>query len=304
MDALDIPEPPKHYFGHRITHSVVSESAPDFPFAISTASARNPKYDAENRNCQDAVGLVVLPHMSAGVVCDGAGSTHDDLEKHSVSSNEVGAKLACASVIATLQKEIAPNERFDPEKLVHNLSAALLDSFRTTIKAFCGRDQAASERFIYDFLTTTILGFVVTETQYAVFSCGDGVLAVNGAVNILRDEEGIYLSNALLSSCCPKRFPKSAAPTTINLRASGDAVSLQNIFVASDGMMQVIRHRSQELESFINRKPAPEQCEKGFDFALSEFREIAWDLKGAAELTDDTSFVLLRRVENAHTPPC
>lgn len=305
MEAPTLIEPAKQYFDYRMTHSAMSRNGEPFPFAATTAAARNPRYDKENRNNQDAVGVCIAPGFVAGVVCDGCGSTHPTIDQHSVSSNEVGAKLACSVILHDAEKAFARKKTFSAPELVEQFSRSLQNSFKATVKAFCGRDETKAEKFIYDFLMTTVVGFIVTKEQYVVFHSGDGVIAVNGEFDVLDREAGSYFGNDLLSICCPAGFPKAANGNPLKVYASGEAKNLQSILVATDGMTQLVKKYPQQMAEFVRRATAQEQCEGGFDFALPEFRrDIAWNPKISVELTDDASFALVRRVAQTVEATC
>lgn len=305
MEALTLTEPSKRCFDYRMTHSSLSGNGEMFPFAATTAAARNPRYDKENRNNQDAVGVCIAPGVIAGIVCDGCGSTHPTIEQHSVSSNEVGAKLACSLMLHEVERAFARKKIFSAPELVERFSRSLQSSFKTTVKAFCGRDESKAEKFIFDFLMTTVVGFIVTKEQFVVFHSGDGVIAVNGEFDVLDREAGSYFGNDLLSVCCPSGFPKPATGSALKVYASGEAKNLQSILVATDGMTQLAKQHALEMSEFVRRATPPEQCGEGFDFALPEFRrDIAWNPKVSVELTDDASFALVRRISKTVEAAC
>ena len=305
METPILTEPAKQHFDYRMTHSAMSRNGEAFPFATTTAAARNPRYDRENRNNQDAVGICIAPGFVAGVVCDGCGSTHPTIEQHSVSSNEVGAKLACSLILHEAERAFARKKVFSAPELVERFSRSLQRSFKTTVRAFCGRDESKAEKFIFDFLMTTVVGFIVTREQFVVFYSGDGVIAVNGEFKVLDCEAGSYFANDLLPICCPTKSPKSAVANTLKIFASGEARNLGSIFVGTDGLGQLVKQYPQQMSEFVKRETPQEQCGDGFDFALPEFRrDIAWNPKTSVELTDDASFALIRRISQLEEVVC
>jgi hypothetical protein len=285
-------------FDYRMTHSVVAGDRA-FPFGLSTAATRNPQYDRENRNSQDAVGICIRPGFMAGVVCDGcgSGSTHPEIEPYSVSSNEVGAKLACSLVLRDVQNAFVRKSTFSPQELVGRFSRSVLRAFELTVKAFCDRDEVDAETFIDDFLMTTVLGFVVTREQFVVFHSGDGVIAVNGQFDVLDREEGCYLSRDLRHRCCQGRCPEPGMTNSLKVYASGASLNLQSIMIATDGMVPMVKQCPKEMSDFVQKLPPREQCRDGFDFALQEFRHgIAWNPEVVVDLSDDATFALVRRL--------
>ncbi len=306
MDSVAPTSLSRRHFDYRMTHSVIKGNGV-FPFAVTTAAARNPQYDIENRNSQDAVGICATPRFVVGIVCDGATRTHPSFEKHSGSSNEVGAKLACNVLLRDLENTLDQGVAFNPKNLVQRLSHSLLSGFKATVRAFCGRDEGRAEKFIFDYLMTTVVGFVVTEALFVVFYSGDGVIALDGKLKLLESgPEGVdYFSNDLLSICCPQRFPKSGVSNGLKIDVSGETKTLQSIFVATDGMAHFARKYPDELSTFLLQRPVRELCDGGFDFALPEFRrDIAWNPKLPLILTDDASFALVRRVSETQESTC
>lgn len=304
MDSTTPTFLPKRHFDYRMTHSVISGNG-TFPFAVTTAAARNPQYETENRNSQDAVGICAKPHFVVGLVCDGCTRTHPAFEQHSGSSNEVGAKLACNLILRDLDNILERRNSFRPDELIGKISRSLLTGFRATVKAFCGRDEVRSEKFIYDYLMTTVVGFVVTAEQFVVFYSGDGVVAVDGKLQLLEpDADGVhYFSNELLTICCPQRFQTNGLTNGLKVHVAGETKNLQSIFVATDGMAQFVRQYPDELSNFLMQPPM--LCNEGFDFALPEFRhDIAWNPKLPLTLTDDAAFALVRRISQSKEAAC
>jgi hypothetical protein len=152
--------------------------------------------------------------------------------------------------------------------------------------------------FVLDFLMATILGLVVTEKTYFIFHAGDGLLGINGRVQCLEGEEGIYLGTHLVRSGDDEPLPTNS----LKLFASGATQELDSIILASDGLVRLACDHSDHFRAFIAAKPAAKQVRNGVDFLLQEFRHrFAWNPRVAPTLEDDATFVLLRRVDRELT---
>lgn len=169
------------------------------------------------------------------------------------------------------------------------------------VKTFCDEDIDDKELFIWDFLMTTIIGFVVTMDNYIIFSSGDGIIGKNDDIKILEDT-GIYFGEKLLHMCCPGKYSMNNN-CDLKIIDSGETANLNNIFLATDGFCRLVENNRDVILNFINKYP--EATTNGFDNIIQEFRqnilsndEVIYDTAVRAWPQDDASFLLLRRVES------
>lgn len=116
----------------------------------------------------------------------------------------------------------------DTQFFVKELSENVLSKLQQFVTIFCDEDIDDREMFIFDFLMTTILCFVVTKDNYIIFSSGDGVIGVNNTIKILKDT-GTYFGEKLLGMSCPGRSYTNNN-SELKIFASGKTADINNIF--------------------------------------------------------------------------
>lgn len=267
------------------------------PFVIGGATQQGVAHRLENQNNQDAICIEFNNNYIAGVVCDGCTGTHNSL-RNSFSNNEVGAKLFSKKIIEIIKNNVADNQLRNGE-LVNRISEGLISDFSRLVDAMCPNSEEDKEVFIFDFLMTTIIGFVVTSDKYIVFNCGDGIFGVNERVSEIQ-ESGKYFSENLLKVCCPSKYANMEGQTELKVCAEGSSSDLDNIFIASDGLLPLVLDFPNVLLNFTNRiKP---KAKNGFDFLLQDLRMNVITQEQVSThslewLKDDCSFLLLSRTE-------
>jgi hypothetical protein len=289
-------------FEYRFTTFLPPKQAPKIPFAVGGGTQSNPEHRSDNINNQDASRLILSENWIIGVVCDGCAGTHRSIEEFTSSSNEVGAKLLSHLVCEKAQWLLRTSSLKDQAVFLHRLSGELTRALEALTIAFCGDDEFARECFAFDFLSATILGFVVTAEEYLIFYAGDGIIGVNDEVQFLKDQEGTYFAGNLAWRLCPSLYSGPIGHATLNMFRSGPTQELRNIFLGTDGLYGCIdANRPAWLTFLASRPPDPEN---GLDFLLPEFRtKIAWTDSCIDTFRDDATFVLLRRVDEIDQRP-
>lgn len=281
-------------FEYRFTTFLPPATGPTLPFVIGGGTQKNPETEFDNVNNQDSSRILLGEDFIIGIVCDGCGGTHRELEEFTSSSNEVGAKLLSYLVSERARRLVQAAHDWDNRVFLDRLSEGVLSALETMAMLFCGEDEAAREHFAFDFLAATILGFVVTAENYTVFHCGDGVIAVNDEIFPLDDQQGIYLAGELAWRLCPGKYRSPVRSGRLNLFRSGPAGELRNLLLATDGLSESIATNKTAWLEFLSN--APECSANGLDFVLPEFRKrIAWADGCTGTFRDDATFLLLRR---------
>lgn len=282
-----------HFINLRTNHSTNK-----IPFVVGGATQQGTTHIFDNKNNQDAISIFLCDDFMIGIVCDGCTSTHDEL-RNSFSNNEIGSKLISYHLSNILQKYLSTNKVLD-ESFLESIAESLFSRLQSFITSLREDDEKEKEIFIYDYLMTTILCFVVTEDNYIIFSCGDGVIGINDEIHSL-DENGSYFSSSLLSVCCPTFYSKPIKTNKFNVNYIGKTSELENIFLATDGFNDIVAKYPLKLKSFIiNSIP---KAKNGYDFLLPEFRKSILNDEDISIYStyanwpkDDASFLLLRRI--------
>lgn len=291
MDANSTP------FQIRITHFRPPSEACRLPFALGSATQHRPSAVAESHNSQDAASLIISPDHMVAVVTDGCSSTHPQLEVSCHSSNEVGSKLIAQLVSNSALLIAMSHPRLAEEAFLKTLNRQVTTALKSVLHTFCGTDRARRELFAFDFLMTTVLGFVISDARYLVFHSGDGVIAVNGDIKTLDSDAGSYIANDIVARLDSAEVGPSVSQGSIVRCFGGSTAELKSIFLATDGLCRLATNHAAQLREFAAATPSPTQIENGFDFLLQEFRQrIAWNSDLGLILDDDATFALLRRI--------
>ncbi len=151
----------------------------------SHALAGKPNQDAHAWLCRDDVLVAV--------VCDGCGSG---------AHSEVGARLGARLCTARLAARLAEGAALDAPALWSGLRDDVLGSLRELCRAMGGH---LAETVTCHFLFT-VVGLAFTGEEGCVFAAGDGIAAVDGAVQRLGPfpgNEPPYLGYGLVSPAAP-----------------------------------------------------------------------------------------------------
>lgn len=245
---------------------------------------------------QDASGLLVSQRCVIGVVCDGCSSGHRDSERPGVaSSNEVGARLL-ATMIPPMMVQLLSRRPTLDQLLLDRLASTLRTRLKKIVAASSDGHRPARERFIFDYLMTTILVTVFTDREYVVFGKGDGIFGVNANITELEDETGHYFASALFSPSTNGRIPARRDRGNFRIHARGSVSGVKNIIIGTDGMLDIHRADGSLLSRFMDSSPSIEQVVDGIDALLQEFRRALMSAKiGEDRIKDDATFVVFRR---------
>lgn len=293
---LEIP------FAHHFVN--FKEKSPELllPFAVGGATQQGTEHILDNHNNQDALSIQIGGDILLGIVCDGCAGTHEEL-KDSFSNNEVGAKLLTRIIISNLQKLLKKNLLREPDLFVKDLSDKTSFQLISLVKRVAGKDEKEREHFIFDFLMSTILGFVVTRENYLIFSCGDGIIGLNNKISVLK-ESGSYFTASILPKCCPTLYTQTADHSTLKIFKHGPSSELFNVFLASDGFTEIAQNYKQVLVDFISTPVINPKI--GFDLLLrADFRTRILQNRAIEHYSsstnwprDDASFLILRRSDS------
>jgi len=212
-----------------------------------------------SKNNQDGIGIAVEGTTIAAVVTDGCSEGR---------ASEVGAKLA-ASWLASWAPLHAAVAELDPSNFVPSLAMGLiryLDPFVRGLSSRPGIDPAV----VQEFFLFTFLMVVITEARTIVFGCGDGLFAINGAVQIIESP-----GNA--PDYVGYRFVDRKVDPVIHF--DGPTREVQSAIVATDGARQVALDELLRDPKYLANK------------TLLHRRLNAL----GGQLIDDTSIVMVRR---------
>ncbi|HWD41190.1 MAG TPA: protein phosphatase 2C domain-containing protein [Fimbriimonas sp.] len=284
----------------RLSHFLAPVEACTLPFAVGGATQHKPNATAECRNSQDAVTLRVGRDTIVAVVADGCSGTHPSLESTSDSSNEIGAKLLAYVAAEEAFRLSGAIGTSSDDEIARRLDNSVVHRLDKMLQALVVGKSEDRERFAFDFLMSTILGFIVCERGFILFHCGDGVAAVNGEIQLLEDCAGLYLGNRLLTPRVPRWSPTRR--DAIQVIGRGALEGLDSLFLATDGFYKICDRYPTEIADFIRSTPEPDQIVDGVDLLVPEFRKkVAWNPSVSIALDDEATFAVLRRCRAGDT---
>jgi hypothetical protein len=237
-------------------------------FTRTSASIPGHTHRKMGYNNQDALRVIdTHPHCLIAVVADGCGSKP---------SSEVGAQLAVNFVAEEIARMIDAGENWR-----ENIQQAHLQWAERLVSAQRAEER---ERFVHDFMLYTLLGVVVEEAETTLFHGGDGVIVINGQVQVIDQGNRPAYLNYALTGKETRDITYQTLPTA----------AIDSLLVGTDGV-EDLRDLLQS-EGREGHRSLAGLCESpGMyrdEVALSKFIFQA-SLDG--KLLDDTSLVMLRR---------
>lgn len=285
----------KGQFGTRVGSLFLDSPECRLPLTIFGCIQQGHSHFEYNLGNQDAIAISVGNEWMMGVVSDGC-STGDSKSYDEFSRNDVGSKLLGQIIVAELEKILSRYKRRTPTPLVllNELEKRCLSKMRR-ISELATYSKNEQNRFLYNYMTATLLIVVAFRTKYYVFTCGDGIVRLNGRVIPLTSESGNYLNGNLIEETDEDRFK-------LKLLSSGQVQELDSLVLMSDGFDVLMKHPDiwDDLDSFesVMDKTA------GFVDCLSEFRQELleplyaklkpWDYWPE----DDASFLIIKRIDD------
>ena len=180
------------------------------------------------RNNQDAYGWLSAEDSLVAVVCDGCSAG-----RGSEVGAHIGVRLATTSLMQLLRCGFELSSATAPLMLAY-LTRSMLGPLRALSDAMALADATSivAEHFLF-----TVVGLVMSRETTIVFALGDGVVAVNGEVTVMRAQEANkppYLAYHLV----PSTFDASDLEfVTVKILPTAEVVS---ILIGSDGLVDFI----------------------------------------------------------------
>lgn len=255
------------------------------------------------KNNQDAYGWTVTESGIVAVVCDGCSSG---------AHSEVGAKLGSKILLETLNHLIgntqsSPNVSFEDSAVWQTVQRSVLTQLQSVANCL-GGDRHST---VADYLLFTVVGVVVTPVTTAVFTLGDGVVAVNGHLTQLGsfpNNAPPYLGYGLLQENIPDSLQLKALQVM-------PTESVQTVLIGSDGVSDLIQAAESPLPGCSEPVGEIKQFWQGDryfrnpDQVRRRLTRMNRDVLGATPsqsglrqaglLPDDTTLIVIRKTETS-----
>lgn len=211
------------------------------------------------------------------------------------SFNEVGANIMAAIFINVVRDKVSDAKNPDDLLVMIDRHARkrLLDVLKP-LRSYKNSSKSSIEYIIFNMLCATVVGAVVTEKFFVLFSYGDGICGINSNISDLDTFSGEYYSTTLLT--CKN------STHCFNIIAQGPAEKLENAVIGTDGMMDLLDRPDNELVRFL--KPSAEfplgpGVYDTMEFAR-EFRvRVSMPFRKRKNITshDDRAVIAIRRIK-------
>jgi hypothetical protein len=268
-------------------------------FELAGGSVIGREHLRVGKNNQDAYGWQVADLGAIAVVCDGCGSG-----KHS----EVGAKLGTRIVIEIMHRVLKDDLDWTDDQVWQSMQQQWLTQLQD-VAMMLGDDRTQT---VQDYLLFTIAGVVITPMVTAVFTLGDGVIAINNQVMRLgpfANNAPPYLGYGLLDRQTVESFQLRVLQVL-------PTAQVQSLLIGSDGVSDLLAVAEQSLPGrsetvgditqfwqddryFRN----PDQVRR--HLALTNREVTTFDpqlqqcLRQSGLLPDDTTLIVIRRKEDS-----
>lgn len=235
----------------------------DLPFTMGGISQTCEQL--ESKNNQDAMILDVDNKAILAIIADGCSSP--SCSDNHVSINEIGANLSCLIARNCIRNILRKYDLKDTNAFLYALAKSFLGGLKNVYNGIFSYKE--DFQYIYsNLLSSTLLCFIVTKEHYLLFTVGDGIIAINGRIENLEEEEGIYPVQKIGETFARK----DALDTLFKVRSFGETCSLESLMIATDGFQDFLSLPGEPLATFFsnsNRMFTP-----GYDPAMFlEFRK-------------------------------
>jgi len=268
-----------------------------FLFEVAAGSVTGRDHAGSGRNNQDAVCWSSTPAATVAVVSDGCGSG-----RHS----ELGARLGARLVAAALHRHAAGvRDAAGAGRALESVRRDVLATLADVARHMGGPLASV----VGDHLLFTVLGAAVTADTAFVFAMGDGVAAVNGAVEVLSCPGNAppYLAYGLAGL-----LPQDEDAPRFQLLRLLPAAGLEALLLGSDGAAALLQAAEGSLPGRSEAVGAlrqfweddrhfrnPASLGRRLAMINRESQRIDWSARRLTRerglLADDTTLAVIRR---------
>jgi hypothetical protein len=163
------------------------------PYEVAGGTVTGRSHVLSGKPNQDAYAWIARGDVLVAAVCDGCGSS---------AHSELGARIGARVCTALLADRLADGAALDSPALWDALRGDVLDTLRALAAAMGG----SLTRTVTDHFLFTVVGLALAGERGCVFAAGDGIAAVDGALQVLGPfpgNEPPYLAYGLTSREAP-----------------------------------------------------------------------------------------------------
>ncbi|MBK6696154.1 MAG: protein phosphatase 2C domain-containing protein [Myxococcales bacterium] len=250
-------------------------------FGVVAGSVIGREHVQKGRNNQDGFAVRIEEQRLAAVVTDGCSSSR---------YSEVGARLGAQFLAGEIARRMQAGKA--GMELAYGTTRALVTYLDNVARGACPDDREREE-FIAETLLFGFLGLAIDGTRVSVFGVGDGVVSLNGDVQIIDpgpDNAPPYVGYLIMEG------PSRGAIPELYVQANVEQVD--TLLIGTDGLVDLERTPDLPLKNG-DRQGGIDQFEADAMLTAQAGRlqrrlAVLGELNG--RMRDDTTAVLVRRV--------
>lgn len=249
---------------------------------------------------QDAHLIFYTENYLIALVLDGCGSG-----MHS----EVGAKESAALLMQAFEKYLTYHV---PGDAMFN---RVLGNVLAEIRVRANGMGPSLSQIINDYFLFTVVGVYIDRSVAVVFSLGDGVFYVNGAMTVIGPFPGNappYMAYGITGSPLTREHPEFLE---FQVHIQRPAEEVESLLIGTDGMLHMVAAEEQtipgrtELVGPVSQFwdddlyfENPFAVQRRLNVVNRDYVAVDWEnqkiIETAGRLKDDTTFVVIRRKES------
>jgi hypothetical protein len=284
-------------FDYNINFLSESANQTKLPFSVFGMTQQGLYHGAQSIGNQDSASVYVGKNVIIGTVADGCTSGNNLNGK---SYNQVGANLMSYLSVRVARKLILKNH-IPLEGFIKPFEQLLITHFKKMMNALRPWKQENSE-IITNLFASTFISFIITETKYLVFFCGDGDAFINGEKKSMENHSGKYFTNNLYDLNFADKGYLIKEEYQIHCLEIGNTRELNSVLISTDGFIDDDVMESPSFNQFFFSQKGT-MVKRGFldrrtDFRTTLLEEINSIKNGRIWPSDDATFISLHRTIN------
>lgn len=283
-------------FEYQINFLSDSRNATKLPFSAFGMTQQGLQHANYSIGNQDAGCIYVGKNLIIGAVSDGCTS---GTNLNGLSYNQVGAHLLSHLAVRAARSLIL-KKHINTEHILNPFQHSLINDLRR-IYGILNPWKFEQEYVLKNFLSSTIIIFIITKEKYTVLSCGDGSVFINTHKKDITAFEGQYFANNLYGLQSDNETSAIDLLNSIQCIEDGQTDSLDTLLISTDGFLDTDIEKSSAFKNFFFSRRENIQ-RSGFVDRKTEFRadflESIETLKAGKKWPiDDATFILIQRIK-------
>lgn len=283
-------------FEYQVNYLSESKNHTELPFSVFSMTQQGLDHKNNSLGNQDAACIYINKALMIGAVADGCtGGWNLDGK----SSNQVGAQIGSFLTVRIIRKLLLKNH-LPLNELLAPFEKQLIREFKKILNALKPW-KSEKEIIVHNFLSSSILFFIITDSKYLVAHCGDGSFMINDVCKDLGDSSGYYFASLMNRHVYQINYEGDTS-LFFKIADIGNTSDLKSMFISTDGFLDNdIREHSRFRDFFCG---CDHDGNNGFVDKKKIFRtkfipEIMTMKNGRVWPQDDATFISVKRTLNS-----